>query len=227
MLTDPVENLSADDFDFTYVLRNYDRTSSIIKVEYYSDNPAHTPVSITFHAINYVNSDGSFNEERFHSDVKRQTPIYHWRTMEAKPDYNENFKEILNVTYSSKASEVEAILADTPTEQPFGFPEKLHQLNKLRNLYLYSSDWIDLPSCQLDEETKNKWKIWRQEIRDMVDDTTPTDIDPTKLPISEPPCGWKDFLNENIIVYPGMNTFGMKPYSDEDVSRMTLLAANS
>ena len=225
MLATPVTNLSTEDFDFTYVIRSYERTSSTLLVEYYSDNLTHLPVGITFHAADFKNSDGSLNEEKLHAEIKRIAPIFHWRTSETTVDNKELFKDVLNVTYAGKASETEAALVNEPLDRTFGWPEKMHQLNKQRNLYLYATDWVDLPNCTLDEETKNQWRVWRQAIRDMVSPDITTDVDPTKLPFPEPPGGWKNFLNENVIVYPGMHTFGMNPYTDEDIERISNRAA--
>jgi len=49
--------------------------------------------------------------------------------------------------------------------------EQLAKLRVERNGLLAASDWTDLPNAQLSAEQKNAWQTYRQELRDLPENT--------------------------------------------------------
>jgi len=67
------------------------------------------------------------------------------------------------------------VLSEKPVEEPLDAttlkPAFLDNLREVRNQKLSDSDWTQLVDVQnlFDEETKNKWMVYRQELRDITE----------------------------------------------------------
>ena len=55
-------------------------------------------------------------------------------------------------------------------EQPFTEAEALRQVRALRNARLFDCDWTQLPDAPLSDAQRARWRTYRQELRDMMDD---------------------------------------------------------
>ena len=63
---------------------------------------------------------------------------------------------------------------DTPSgdvvEAPYTEAQALSAVRALRNARLFDTDWTQLPDAPLSEAQKARWRSYRQELRDMMDD---------------------------------------------------------
>lgn len=63
---------------------------------------------------------------------------------------------------------------DTPSgdvvEAPYTEAQALSAVRALRNARLFDTDWTQLPDAPLSEAQKARWRTYRQELRDMMDD---------------------------------------------------------
>lgn len=55
-------------------------------------------------------------------------------------------------------------------EQPYTEAQALSAVRALRNARLFDTDWTQLPDAPLSEAQKARWRSYRQELRDMMDD---------------------------------------------------------
>ena len=62
----------------------------------------------------------------------------------------------------------------------------LQALRDMRDVLLKESDWTQMPDSPLSEEIKNDWRIWRQQMRDIVQ-TTPSPLSYT-VELPAPPA---------------------------------------
>lgn len=63
---------------------------------------------------------------------------------------------------------------DTPSgdvvERPLTEAQALSAVRTLRNARLFDCDWTQLPDAPLSDAQKARWRTYRQELRDMMDD---------------------------------------------------------
>ena len=48
------------------------------------------------------------------------------------------------------------------------------ELRRLRNIFLLESDWTQFSDSPLTDEQKNLWSIYRQELRDLPENSNPS-----------------------------------------------------
>lgn len=91
--------------------------------------------------------------------------------------------------------------------KPAETKEELYEaLLSIRRWMLWESDWTQTSDSPLDEDTKNCWRIWRQELRDITERITVETVG-DYFEISDPPekgkpkswSGWEYENYYNII----------------------------
>ena len=60
--------------------------------------------------------------------------------------------------------------SDDVVEQPLTEAQALSAVRALRNQRLFDCDWTQLPDAPLSESQRARWRSYRQELRDMMDD---------------------------------------------------------
>ena len=55
-------------------------------------------------------------------------------------------------------------------EAPYTEAQALSAVRALRNARLFDTDWTQLPDAPLSEAQRARWRSYRQELRDMMDD---------------------------------------------------------
>lgn len=82
-------------------------------------------------------------------------------------------------------------------------------LRDMRDVLLKESDWTQLPDCQLSQEVKDQWTLWRQYMRDLpnlVDTPLQYTVDFDDPPEVGRPSSWDNWdLNR------GANAYGPGP----------------
>ncbi len=98
--------------------------------------------------------------------------------------YNESTYYVSGYTYEVREDDVlESIqLSERQTEPVEEFStikyRFIEQLRRQRNELLLSTDWTQLQDVQnsFDEPTKNKWIVYRQELRDIIEEYSENEI---------------------------------------------------
>lgn len=81
-----------------------------------------------------------------------------------EPEHNPETQEIV---WNSETLSWNIIDRDIPQPVEPTEEELFSALRRRRNQFLFESDWTQLQDSPLSEEDKNKWKIYRQELRDL------------------------------------------------------------
>ena len=55
-------------------------------------------------------------------------------------------------------------------EAPYTEAEALNAVRALRNARLFDCDWTQLPDAPLSDAQRERWRTYRQALRDMMDD---------------------------------------------------------
>ena len=78
--------------------------------------------------------------------------------------------EDLTFFYADVCGERYEVPSGDVVERPYTEDEALAAVRKLRNQRLFDCDWTQLPDAPLSEAQKSRWRTYRRELRDMMDD---------------------------------------------------------
>lgn len=64
--------------------------------------------------------------------------------------------------------------------------EKINSMKTIRSAFLADTDWTQVSDSPLDEKTKEAWRVWRQELRDITNTVTVDNVG-DYFEVSDPP----------------------------------------
>jgi hypothetical protein len=91
--------------------------------------------------------------------------------------------------------------------QPYGWPlssgeiaesqeQMMEAMRFMRDVLIKECDWTQLPDCQLPQETRDQWTLWRQYLRDLpdlLDSPMPFIVEITDPPEMGRPKDWNNW----------------------------------
>ena len=78
--------------------------------------------------------------------------------------------EDLTFFYADEFGERYDMPAGDVVEAPYTEAEALSAVRALRNARLFDCDWTQLPDAPLSDAQRERWRTYRQALRDMMDD---------------------------------------------------------
>ena len=91
-------------------------------------------------------------------------------------DYTKNYIEVTPQIINGQYYQNWIVTDATQEEIEERLDAQWNQIRLIRNQYLFQSDWTQLPDCPLTIEEKNKWMIYRKELRNVVNQSNPFDV---------------------------------------------------